>query len=268
MNTNLIETNSLARQLMAELESFEKLQQTRFPVDDTLLIDLHCHDFNSDVPDELLGRILKVPETWLPTDVLLKTLVKHGCTAYTITNHNNARSIWELKEKNTDILSGAEFSCMVPEYNTGIHVLAYGFTAKDEKAMNKLRKNLYAFLEYTCQNDIPTIWAHPLYYYTTHENPPMDFYEKMSLVFERFEVHNGQRDTWQNMLIKLWVESLVPQKIDEWASKHGIDPGKYCRDPYKKSMSGGSDSHEGIFAGLTAIIRSSGGLQGQTRTPG
>ena len=41
---------------------------------DAMRIDLHCHDKNSDVPDETLGRILRVPETWLPTAKLVRTL--------------------------------------------------------------------------------------------------------------------------------------------------------------------------------------------------
>jgi predicted metal-dependent phosphoesterase TrpH len=91
-----------------------------------LSIDLHCHDYNSDTPDELLGRILGVPETWLPSEELIETLSLHGCTAYTVTNHNNARSCYELREKGIDVLTGAEFSCIVPDYGIGIHVLAYG----------------------------------------------------------------------------------------------------------------------------------------------
>ena len=40
----------------------------------------------------------------------------------------------------------------------------------------------------------------------------MEFFDKMALLFERFEVINGQRDTWQNMLVKTWVESLTRGK--------------------------------------------------------
>src|SRR3954464_11259369 len=63
--------------------------------EDGMRIDLHCHDRNSDVPDETLGRILRVPETWLPTAKLLRTLKANGADALTITNHNNARSCWQ-----------------------------------------------------------------------------------------------------------------------------------------------------------------------------
>lgn len=251
MTTNLKHERTFHKELLEELNKFNEEQANKYPKDEFLTIDLHCHNYNSDVPDELLGRILKVPETWLPTKSLLKTLKKHGSTAFTITNHNNARSIWEQREKGKDILSAAEFSCMVPDFNIGIHVLTYGFTPKQEKILNKLRRNVYAFQEYTCKENIPTIWAHPLYYYAVDGVPPFEFFDKMALIFERFEVLNGQRDTWQNMLVKIWVESLTPEKIDELAQKTGIDPKRYCRNPYLKAMSGGSDSHMGIFAGLT-----------------
>jgi glycosyltransferase involved in cell wall biosynthesis len=194
---------------------------------------------------------LNVPETWLKTKRLIKTLKSNGCDAITITNHNNARSCFELQQKGMDIITGAEFSCTVPDYHVGIHVLTYGFDEEQEKILNKLRKNIYSFLEFTTEHDIPTIWAHPLYYYSKNGIPPLDFFNKMALVFERFEVLNGQRDTWQNLLVKTWIESLTTELIDEYANKYQVTLKLYCKDPYKKSFSGGSDSHMGIFSGLT-----------------
>ena len=237
--------------LHTELTTFNEIQSKRFPKDETLIMDMHCHDYNSDVPDELMGRILNVPETWLESDKLLSTLKTNGCNAFTITNHNNARSSFELKERGIDVLTAAEFSCFVPDFHVGIHVLTYGFTAEQEKILNKLRSNLYSFQEYTHEHNIPTIWAHPLYHYSTKGMPPMDFFNKLALLFERFEVINGQRDTWQNILVKTWVESLTPSRINELSEQYNIPPTKYCQHPYIKAMSGGSDSHMGIFAGLT-----------------
>jgi glycosyltransferase involved in cell wall biosynthesis len=234
-----------------DLQLFLDEQRIRFPEEEMLKMDMHCHDLNSDVPDELLGRILNVPETWLETKRLVKVLRSNGCDALTITNHNNARSCFELLDKGTDILTGAEFSCTVPDFQIGIHVLTYGFTPEQEKLLNKLRRDVYAFLEYANQQNIPTIWAHPLYYYSRGGIPPMDFFEKMALVFERFEVLNGQRDTWQNMLVKAWINTLTPDTLDSYADKYNMDPSKYCRNVYEKSFSGGSDSHMGIFSGLT-----------------
>jgi len=243
--------NTFQNELLGELTRFLDEQRSAFPLEETLRIDLHCHDQNSDVPDELLGRILNLPETWTSSEQLMETLIKNDCDTLTITNHNNARSCYELKEKGIDILTGAEFSATVPDFNIGIHVLAYGFTMEQEKMLMKLRKNIYSFQEYALENNIPTIWAHPLYHYSINGIPPFSFFSKMILIFERFEVLNGQRDTWQNMLVKVWLESTTPEMIDQLATENGIDPLKYCRNPYKKAMSGGSDDHMGIFAGMT-----------------
>lgn len=247
-------TNLFSTQLKSELATFLDIQSNKFPKNETLTIDLHCHDFNSDVPDELLGRILGVPETWTSTEIVLNSVKSSGCNVFTITNHNNTTSCYQLKEKGHDIIVGAEFSCTVPDYNIGIHVLAYGFNKKQEAKLLSLRKDIYKFLQYAHKHQIPTIWAHPLYNYHTEKEIPLEFYNKMMIIFERFEVLNGQRDTWQNLLVKNWIESCSIKDIDKYAIKYDIDLSLYSNNPYKKAMSGGSDSHMGIFAGLTGTI--------------
>lgn len=251
MQNKNINSHSFHENLSNDLQFYLEKEQLKFDLDNCIKIDLHCHDHNSNVPDELLGRILNVPETWLPTEDLIKRLNKNKATAITITNHNNARSCYELIEKGKDILVGAEFSCTVPDFNIGIHVLTYGFNQDQENTLNKLRKNVYQFLQYTKSNNLPTIWAHPLYHYNVNQQPNFDFFSKMVLLFERFEVLNGQRDTWQNMLVKNWIENLTPEQIDADAKRFGVEISLYCHNRYKKSLSAGSDSHMGIFSGQT-----------------
>ncbi|GHS94949.1 hypothetical protein FACS1894207_3900 [Bacteroidia bacterium] len=252
--------------LRKTFEQFIITQQNKFPAGEILKIDLHCHDFNSDVPDELIGRILNVPETWLSSKKLIEKLTGNGCDTFTITNHNNARSCYALQDKGLDILTAAEFSCLVPDFEIGIHVLAYGFTPEQEIRLEKLRKNLYHFLEYAHLHQIPTIWAHPLYHYSVKKTPPPAFFNKMLVIFERFEAVNGQRDTWQNLLVKEWLEQTSCAEIDQYAHELRIDPQQYCSDPYRKSMSGGSDCHMGIFAGMTGTYLHVPDLQQRLKT--
>ena len=242
---------SFRRALKEDLDNYLKAENNRFLEENRLKIDLHCHDYNSDVPDELIGRLLRVPETWLDSEKLIQELKNNTCNAFTITNHNNARSCYELQDKGMDILTAAEFSCRVPDYETGIHILTYGFTPAQESKLEKLRRNIYSFLDYTCEHDIPVIWAHPLYHYATKKMPPQAFFRKMALLFERFEVLNGQRDTWQNLLVKEWINQLDEESIDNYAKEFNISPTRYCSHPYRKVLTGGSDSHMGIFAGTT-----------------
>jgi hypothetical protein len=73
----------------------------------------------------------------------------------------------------------------------------------------------------------------------------------MSLIFERYEVINGQRDSWQNLLVKKWVESMKTGALEKYEKKFGIKSSDYCRNRYARRIYGGSDSHMGIFAGLS-----------------
>ncbi|EXJ09708.1 PHP domain-containing protein [Nitrincola nitratireducens] len=236
-------------QIRQEYDRFLLAQEQRFPVENRLKIDLHCHDLNSDVPDELWGRLLKLPETWLPSHKLLERLNDAGADLMTVTNHNNARSCWTLMDKGLDILSGAEFTCHFPDDSLSIHVLAYGFSPAQEVRLNKLRFNIFQFQAYALEQDIPTVLPHPLFFYTAKKKPNIELLEKFALLFERFEVLNGQRGYWQNHLTQRWVASLTDEKITELAHKHKINPADFCAHPFNKCMTGGSDDHNGIFAG-------------------
>jgi glycosyltransferase involved in cell wall biosynthesis len=241
-------------QLHADYDAFLGQQSQRFPTNETLRIDLHCHDKNSDVPDELWGRLLGLPETWLETKNLIKTLERNGTDLVTITNHNNARSCWELLDKGYDVLVGAEFTCHFPGSELSIHVLTYGFTPEQEVKLNKFRHNIFNFTRFTLENDIPTVLPHPLFFYTHKNRPDISILEKFAVMFQRFEVLNGQRGYWQNQLTRHWVESLSAEKIDTYARKHKLNPNDFCKDPYTRSMTGGSDDHNGIFAGRTGTL--------------
>src|SRR6266852_8566224 len=180
------DSQSFSSRNQKELEKFILRGQEELG-GDALRIDLHCHDCNSNVADETLARLLSMPETWLPTDKLVRTLKANGADCLTVTNHNNARSCWELLDKGEDVLPGAEFSCTLPDFKVGVHVLTFGFSPAQEDKLNRLRPNLYRFLEYACAEDIPTILAHPLHFYSPGASQPPGIMDHFALLFERFE---------------------------------------------------------------------------------
>jgi len=236
--------------LKNEYNEYLATQEGRFEPENCLKIDLHCHDHNSDVPDELWGRILRLPETWLKTKELVSLLKKNNMDVITVSNHNNARSCWKLIEQGVDVLVAAEFTCYFPEYELYIHVLTYGFTQAQETELNEKRQNIYDFLRYTAKFNIPVIMPHPLYFYTKNEKINLSLFEKLAVMFQRFEVLNGQRDLWQSVLTLNWAESLTTEKILSYAKKHKLNPADFAVDPYQpKVLTGGSDDHTGIFAG-------------------
>jgi glycosyltransferase involved in cell wall biosynthesis len=221
---------------------------------DILRIDLHCHDRNSDVPDETLGRLLRLPETWLPTRELVRTLRRHGSDAITITNHNNARSCWQLLDKGEDVLPAAEFSCTLPDIDVGVHVLTYGFSPDEEQRLLTLRKDLYKFQAFTAERNIPTVLAHPLHFYAPGKMPDASIMDRFALLFERFEVLNGQRDSWQNLLTLEWVQGMSEERLESMERRLGLQSSEFCRNPFLKKTTGGSDCHFGMFAGATGTL--------------
>jgi glycosyltransferase involved in cell wall biosynthesis len=253
-------SGSYQARLKSELN--KRLEAAKRPLEQnqTLRADLHCHDHNSNVPDEALGRILGAPETWLPTEQLVSTLQKSGMNALTVTNHNNARSCWELLDKGQDVLPGAEFSCHIPDLDVGVHVLTYGFTPAQEERLKGLRKDIYDFLEFTSENDIPTVLAHPLDFYAPNGLPDLERYEKIFLLFSRFEVLNGQRDTWSSILTWDWIQSIDQEKIEQLEKRFSFSATTFCSDPFKKIGVGGSDDHFGVFAGRTGTLFSTAHL--------
>jgi len=72
---------ALHDEIETNLKAFLSKEKNKFPGKDTLRIDLHCHDKNSNIPDEQLGRMLGLPETWLEPESLINTLEEHKCTA-------------------------------------------------------------------------------------------------------------------------------------------------------------------------------------------
>lgn len=236
--------------LATGFNTFLRQEAARFPADNRLRIDLHCHDLNSDEPDELWGRILRLPETWLETKKLVKCLRQHGSDVITVTNHNNARSCWQLLEKGEDVLVAAEFTCHFPDRDLFVHVLTYGFTPAQEEVLNLLRRDIYKFLRYTAEHDIPVILPHPLYLYAHTGKVDPAVFELLALLFQRIEVLNGQRDLWQSTLTLNWGRSITPEKMQAWARKHRVNPQDFAVDPQRpKVLTGGSDDHMGIFAG-------------------
>ena len=261
----MTQKSAFYKKIRADYEDFLDEQAHRFPAEDLLRIDLHCHDHNSDVPDELWGRLLSLPETWLETKDLVATLERNGTDLVTITNHNNARSCWQLLAMGMDVLVGAEFTCHFPDSSLSIHVLTYGFTQQQEHELNQHRHNIYDFCRYTYRHNLPTVLPHPLFFYSHNAQPDISLLEKFAVLFTRFEVLNGQRGYWQNLLTRYWIDSLTPENIDKYAAKHGLDPFEFNADPYKKSVTGGSDDHNGIFAGRTGTLAYIPNLQERLR---
>ena len=174
----------------------------------TLKIDLHCHDYNSDVPDELWGRLLQLRETWITSEELFDCLRRNQTDVATITNHNNARFV-DMLEKGHDILPGAEFTRFFEEYNLYLNVLAMALLLSKKKSSMIYVKTF--LLSQLTVNKISRLFF-PTRSTSTQraKNHPLKLMRNW-LSFRAFRGPNGQRDIWQNLLTVEWIRSLTPE---------------------------------------------------------
>ncbi len=241
--------NTFLDRLKDEFERLQAVESSRFSDIDTIRVDIHCHDYNSDIPDERMARILRWPETWTSTEEVHSCIKKNNAIPLTMTNHNNARTCFELLDKGEDQLVGAEFTCDMPNFDIKLHVLVYGFNPSEETELNKRRKSLYKFLEFARERNLVTVLAHPLFVYHNQTQPRFQYLERLMLLFDNIEVWNGQRDAWQNILAAKYVSSLNEESITEISKRERFSPLAFCESPYNKRMTGGSDCHMALFAG-------------------
>jgi predicted metal-dependent phosphoesterase TrpH len=214
-----------------------------------LRADLHLHDEESRIPDERLGRLLGFSETWVTLEQQRRVLASNGVELLTITNHNNARSCWRLLEAGHDVLPGAEFTCHFRQIDLSIHVLTYGFTPAQEARLNGLRRDALKFLSFCLAHELPTVLAHPLHFYS-RRGLAVDDFNLLYVVFDRFEVLNGQREPWSNLLALAWVNSFSEEKCASVERRFGLKRADFCCLK-EKALTGGSDDHYALYTGGT-----------------
>jgi hypothetical protein len=214
--------------------------------------DIHLHDEESRVPDEILGQLLGMSETWVTAVRVRDTQRSNGVDLLTITNHNNATACWKLLQQGRDVLPAAEFTCaLASPFKLQVHVLAYGFTPDHEVRLNSLRGNLFNFLLYCRQQDIPTTLAHPTDFYA--KKLAIGNFDLLYLLFDRFELINGQRSAFNNLLTLKWAQSFTPEKIDATEKRFGVSTADFtCLT--SKSFTGGSDDHFALYTGSAGTL--------------
>ena len=80
----------------------------------------------------------------------------------------------------------------------------------------------------------------------------VDQFERLLLLFPRFELINGSRDRRAADLLGAVLGSLTPEMIAAMADRQGMDP--YGPQPWKKVLTAGSDDHSGAYT-ATAFTR-------------
>jgi len=204
--------------------------------------DLHVHSKYSDRPTEWFLRRIGSPESFVDPLALYRTCRDRGMDYVTISDHNSISGALEIAHLPGTFIS-SELTTYFPESNCKIHCLVWGITENKFRDLDELRPNIYDLHRYMNENHIVHAIAHPLF--RVNDRLTVEQFEKLILMFNRFETLNGSRHPRAGLLARTVFENLTPEFIERLADKHSIAPTG--SEPWKKIFTGGSDDHSGLY---------------------
>lgn len=208
--------------------------------------DLHVHSKHSNRPSEWFLRTLRAPESFTEPLEIYRACRGRGMDFVTISDHDTIDGALEIAH-----LPGAFVSCEVttefPEDRCEVHVLVFGISERQHREIQALRRNLYELRDWLRDEDVACSVAHPLF--QVNGRLTVERFERLLVLFNRFETLNGMHDRRLNGLARRILTSLSPELIELLAGRHGIEP--WGPTPWVKSFTGGTDDHAGLYLGTT-----------------
>lgn len=204
--------------------------------------DLHVHSKFSNRPSEWFLRRIGAPESFMEPEEVYAACKAAGMDYVTISDHNcicGARQIAHLP----GTFISTELTTYFPENGCKIHCLVMGITEKQFHEMSDLRENIYDLQTYMNENRVIHSIAHPLY--SINDKLNIELFEKLMVLFNRFEGINGSRDPRACNIANAVLKSLTPEMIANLADKHDLQP--VGLEPWNKTLTGGSDDHGGLY---------------------
>ncbi len=204
--------------------------------------DLHIHSKYSNRPSEWFLRKIGAPESFVEPMALYENCRKHGMNFVTISDHNTIDGALEIADQPNTFIS-CEVTTYFPEDRCKIHFLVIGITEQKFKDIQELRENIYDLRDYILEHDIIHSVAHPLF--RINDKLTIDHFEKLLLLFNRFEGINGSRCHRACALANAVMKNLTPDLLVDMADQHGIEP--FGPTPWRKLFTAGSDDHSGLY---------------------
>ncbi|MGE3167201.1 MAG: glycosyltransferase [Planctomycetota bacterium] len=206
--------------------------------------DLHVHSKYSDRPSEWFLRRIGSPESFVEPLEIYERARARGMQFVTISDHNCIQGALEIAHL-PDTFVSTEVTTYFPEDGCKIHCLVSGITERQFERIEELRSNIYEFRDYVLEEGIVYSVAHP--FFRVNNKLELAHFEKLVLLFNRFEAINGTRDRRACDLAHAILSGLNPAHIQAFTDRHGIEP--HGPTPWRKTFTGGSDDHSGRYIG-------------------
>jgi len=128
----------------------------------------------------------------------------------TITDHDSIDGCLEVLDRLgelEDFITGEEVSATFPEFNHTVHIGVYGLNEAQHREIQRLRSNAEELIAYLRQQNLLFDLNH--FYHDFADSARVQrFTERMSELFDVFEVRNGTQERDHNNLIASLVEAL------------------------------------------------------------
>src|SRR2546423_5233138 len=202
--------------------------------------DLHIHSRFSARSEEWLFRRLDFPDSYSDPRELHRQLIERGMDFVTITDHDTIDGCLKIRDLPKTFIS-EQVTTYFPQDPCKIHILVWGITEKQHSDIVLIRDNIFSLQRYLQSGKIAHAVAHPLY--SVNGKLEASHLERLILLFKHFEGINGLRDALLSELAQELFSTLTPQKIEELANRHDLQPTH--PEPWKKILTGSSDDHGG-----------------------
>ncbi|MEM9445097.1 MAG: glycosyltransferase [Verrucomicrobiota bacterium] len=206
--------------------------------------DLNVHSCYSNRPSEWVLRQLGMPESYTRPKELYQKLKAKGADYVTITDHNTIEGCLDIVDQ-ADVFISEEVTTYFPEDGCKIHLLLWNITEQQHATVQEIRNNIYDLVSYLNQAGIAHGVAHPLY--SINNKLSVEHFEKLILLFKVFEGLNGIREPLAQEVTVMCLEALSQERVEQLALKHELEP--MGKQPWTKSLTGGSDDHGGLYPG-------------------
>src|SRR5437764_437801 len=204
--------------------------------------DLHIHSRFSARSEEWLFRRFDFPDSYSDPKELYRQLRAKGMDFVTITDHDTIDGgLVHVALMYT--VGSEEVTTYFPQDQCKLHLLVWGITEAQHSEIAARRENIFDLQSYLEESGICHSVAHPLY--SINGKLEAAHLERLILLFKHFEGINGLRDALLSELARELFSTLTPQKIEELANRHDLQPTH--PEPWKKIFTGGSDDHGGQF---------------------
>lgn len=211
-------------------------------------IDLHVHSLYSSDSQNAVIKALGSKESYVEPEEIFETAMQRGMDYVTITDHDTIDGCEIIKNLYPDkVVMGVETTAFFPEDGCPVHILIYGLDRRQFEIIDRIRSNVYDLRSYLQTTKLAHSVAHATY--RLSDSFSIEHFEKLLLLFDVFEVINGNRSQSENQKLLDIINSLTPDFLYAAADKYGLAP--FGGEPWIKGHTGGTDDHSGIFVATT-----------------